>query len=160
MFGIEWNHSFPYLKLNTQRNSYQTAEPTEGSCLSGTQVFSRAKQFKEGRRSIVERSIEFWKTTFNWAKLSARSVPRLLRVEQKIRRKECSQENLQMIHDEGEGDFWARFIATDERWLPLVSVFSLLTPKKGSKQWRTKGATQPLKAKIAPMQRKILITAF
>lgn len=168
------------------------------AALSRTQVFSWAKQFKEGRRSIgdeeragrpVEAASEaairdvqrmltdnrrctvsemvtnlgltrgtvhrILKTHLELSKLSARWVPRLLTFDQKIRRKECSQENLQLIREEGD-DFWARLITTDETWLPFFTPDT----KEGSKEWLKKGATPPLKAKTSPMHRKIMMTAF
>lgn len=169
------------------------------AALSRTQVFSWAKQFKEGRRSIededragrpVEATSEaairdiqnmlhenrrctiaeimtelgltygtvyrILKDHLHLSKLSARWVPRLLTIDQKIRRKECSKENLKMIHDEGKDEFWARFMTTDETWLPFFTPDT----KEGSKQWLPKGTSPPLKAKTAPLQRKIMMTAF
>lgn len=171
----------------------------EESALSRTQVFSWARQFREGRRSIsdeeragrpieatsqtaiayVQRAVQenrrctvseivaelgftrgtvhrILKDQLHLSKLSARWVPRLLTAEQKIRRVECSQINLTMLRDEGTDDFWARFITTDETWLPFFSPDT----KESSKQWLVKGATPPLKAKASPLQKKIMLTAF
>ena len=60
-----------------------------------------------------------------------------------------------MLRDEGADDFWARFMTTDETWLPFFTPDT----KEASKQWLVKGATPPLKAKTSPVA-KIMMTAF
>ena len=168
------------------------------AALSRSQIFSWAKQFKEGRQNFgdeeragrpvsatTEDSVlgvklmleedrrctiseivcklgltrgtvyRILKDHLQLSKLSARWVPHLLTSDQKIFRKECSQENLQMVSIEGD-NFWARLITTDETWLPFFTPET----KEGSKQWLGKGSTPPVKAKSSPMQRKIMLTAF
>lgn len=104
-------------------------------------------------RGTVHRIV---KDQLQLSKLCARWVPKLLNSDQKARRVECSRDNLAQLRMEGVDEYWARFITTDETWLP----YFVPETKQSSKQWLAKGSTPPLKAKSSALAKKIMLTAF
>ena len=89
------------------------------------------------------------------SKLTARWVPRLLSAAQKDVRVKACQELQRISEDLGES-FWARIITMDETWLP----FYMPETKEQSRQWCCRGERTPVKAKVMPSQKKVMMTVF
>lgn len=78
-------------------------------------------------------------------KVSARWVPRLLTMDQKVQRMNISMSSLE-IYNRNPSEFLRRYITVDETW------FHHYTPetKEQSKQWIEAGTRAPKKAKVVP----------
>ena len=68
--------------------------------------------------------------------------------------KACQE--LQRISEDLGESFWARIITTDETWLP----FYMPENKEQSRQWCCRGERTPVKAKVMPSQKKVIMTVF
>ncbi len=84
-------------------------------------------------------------------KKSARWVPRILTPEMKQRRVDCANDFLrQLAHQR------YKIVTSDETWIHYCTPET----KEQSKEWRKKGASLPVKAKICASKNKIMATAF
>lgn len=88
-------------------------------------------------------------------KISARWVPRLLTMDQKLNRVTASEESLALIQ-RNEKDFWRRFITVDETWIHHHTPET----KQSSKQWTAKHERAPVKAKVTHSAGKVMATIF
>ena len=81
-------------------------------------------------------------------KLSTRSVPRLLTVDQKHTRRTFSRTNLNLF-EEDPANFLKRFVTMYETWVHHFTPEAKQQSKQ-SKQWRHSGSPLPKKAKTVP----------
>lgn len=88
-------------------------------------------------------------------KLSARWLPRLRSVDQKLVRMQISRECLERFR-KNKVDFMRRFITTDETWVHHYTPET----KQQSKQWRHSGSPPPKKAKAVASAGKVMASIF
>lgn len=103
----------------------------------------------------TERTYHILTEILGMRKLSARWVPRLLTVEQKLTRKTVSSECLDLFN-RNSVDFLRRFVTMDETWIHHYTPET----KQQSKQWTAKGEPAPKKAKTVPSAGKVLASVF
>lgn len=89
------------------------------------------------------------------SKLSARWVPKMLRVEQKAQRADCALQFLQRF-DDNPNDFLDRIVTGDETWIYQFDPEN----KNQSKQWLEKGSKGPIKFKSERSVGKVMATIF
>ncbi|KAF2345576.1 Transposase type 1, partial [Trinorchestia longiramus] len=89
------------------------------------------------------------------SKLSARWVPRLLRLDQQESRADLSMEILNK-RDENPELFLQRIVTRDETWLYQYDP----EDKTQSKQWMPRGGSGPVKAKSERSRGKVMATVF
>ena len=89
------------------------------------------------------------------SKLSARWIPRILSVTEKQRRADTSLALVNRYNADPE-DFLRRTVTGDEVWVHHHDPES----KEESKQWTSKGACGPLKARAAKSAGKVMATIF
>lgn len=87
-------------------------------------------------------------------KVSARWVPRLLTPEQKTRRQQICQNNLDLL--EADAEFLTRIVTGDETWVHHWDPETKLE----SMQWIHKGSPPPKKARTQPSAGKLMATIF
>lgn len=87
--------------------------------------------------------------------VSARWVPRLLMPEQRLRRKEVSQEMLQLFCEDKER-FFDRLVTMDECWVYHYDPET----KEQSKQWKHLDSPPPKKAKTQHSSGKVMLSVF
>lgn len=90
-----------------------------------------------------------------FSKVSARWVPRLLSVEQKIARRTNSRECLDLYEADTQ-DFLDRFVTMDETWVHHYTPET----KQQSKQWVRPGSPPPKKAKAILSANKVMASVF
>ena len=88
-------------------------------------------------------------------KLSARWVPRLLSLEQKLTRMTIAEESL-ALYKRNPTEFLRRFVTVDETWIHHNTPET----KQQSKQWTARGEPVPKKAKTVLSAGKVMATVF
>ena len=88
-------------------------------------------------------------------KLSARWVPRMLRDDQKRKRRMISQQLLDQMHADKE-NFFSRIVTQDETWVHHFEPES----KEQSKAWKHLGSPPPRKFKAMTSPKKIMASVF
>ena len=89
------------------------------------------------------------------SKVSARWVPRMLSPFQKDTRRQCCQENLELLTEDPE-HFFQRLVIGDETWVYHRDPES----KIESMQWKHKTSPKPKKFKVEIFAGKVMATFF
>lgn len=88
-------------------------------------------------------------------KVSARWVPRMLTPLQKDVRRQCSKENLELLHMDPD-DFYQRLVTGDETWVYHKDPES----KMESMQWKHRTSPTPKKFRVEKSAGKVMATVF
>jgi len=89
------------------------------------------------------------------SKVSARWVPRMLSPFQKDTRRQCCQENLELLTEDPEY-FFQRLVTGDKTWVYHRDPES----KMESMQWKHKTSPTPKKFRVEKSARKVMATVF
>ena len=103
----------------------------------------------------IERADKILTKELGFPKVFARSVPRLLKPEQKSTRCTVSMSNLELFKAD-EDNFLARFITMDETWVHHHQPET----KEQSKRWKHTPPRVPKKAKVVRSAGKVMASVF
>lgn len=115
----------------------------------------KVREIADSLKISDERVRNILKEHLHVKKLIAKWVPRLLTVDQKLKRVECSEQCLELLKRNRE-DFFRRFITVDETWIHYYTPES----KQQSKRWVLPGESRPKRPKTQQSAGKVMATVF